>query len=110
MGRWAQARRRGGSALSPVVDLRHLVSATQTADDQITIRYDMPLTAGQHQGINAWAFRYKVQPSGFEGVTITSDGNPQFILLLEDDAPGQTSLEWTGPVTGVLTPQTIPIT
>lgn len=102
MGRWAQRRRTGGGAASQE-DLIYMVTATVTSSLVITVSYNKAVSSGDLDPTK-FVTNEVLVPDSVEQVDATT---VEVVFL--DNISATSFLTWSGIVTNVVTPQTIPV-
>lgn len=100
MGRWAQRSRSGGGAQV----LNSMVGRLFTSPATLRVYYATAVTALAFSGDE-----FTAQPSGTQALTVTQNGPTAVLLDFGVAVNTDTTLEYAGSATGVVTPQTISI-
>jgi len=101
MGRWSTYRRRGGGT----TEASTLISITSVFIDgsyTVFVVYTAAVTAGDFAITD-----FNTKPDLFMPDTVSQDGFNSLQLDFPDDITGQTKIEYTGAVSGILTPQIV---
>jgi hypothetical protein len=100
MGRWAQRKRAGGGPSAP--SLTQIDTATLASNTQADLFYNNSVTATDFDPAT-----FTSSPSGVFGTAITQAGPNEFLIDLTGSAAGDDEIQYTGSVSGVLTPQSV---
>ena len=104
MGRWAQRRHNGGGPPTSVV-LAKMVTAQHGGDSTIVeVYYDRDVTAANFVGTE-----FTAQPDERVSITVSQLDANALEVEFAGDVTDQTSIEYSGSVEGVLSPDSVPI-
>ena len=101
MGRWAQAKRRGGS----VTPLNFMIQAAVGPNNEALITYQ--------RAISSTIFpvdSFLTQPGGIESTTIVQEGTREIRVTFQGVISGETDVEYGGSAQGLQPGQIIPLT
>jgi len=106
MGRWSQRRHCGGGPQLPtIVSLITITRAQLTTLTNIEVTFSGLVTAASFNTLD-----FTAQPNAENPDTVTQVTGTKLALGFSNDQDTETSLDYTGTVSGVLTPQSVPIT
>lgn len=101
MGQWATRQRRGGGPPTPP-PLTQMSSSNAIGENEGVVAYNGPVTAA-----NFTITDFQLDAGIITVVNISQNGPNGLLLEFDDDVESGGSLEYTGAVAGILTPQTI---
>lgn len=106
MGRWAQRRLGNGGGGTGTTGCAQITSVTfGSGVQELDVTFQIPVT---DTDFDPGAFT--TTPGGFQGQGVTGLTAETLTVDFDGDVTGETELIYAGVVTGICTPQTVPIT
>lgn len=103
MGRWAQRTHRGGSP-GAAAALKQITSAVGQGGDTVNVTYTGNITAA------SFVPGTFSTDAAHTGTSVAQDGANSLNVTFDGDVSIDNTMTYAGTVSGVLTPQTVPLT